>query len=156
MKYSGAQQLLDQVDTAIKNINGFANTTPLEQSYLAKFLVVFISGIYEEVIEGIINKMIEIRSSNNPEISRFMGNYLRHRFQNPNMKNICQLLKQFNNEWTRIITALPQNARVALDNIVDNKNGIAHGQTVVLTLNDVQVYYNNSRIVIEKIDELLL
>jgi hypothetical protein len=50
---------------------------------------------------------------------------------------------------------MKSTAGIALDSIVTNKNGIAHGQSVTLTLSDIKQYYADSRLFIEKIDFLL-
>ena len=48
------------------------------------------------------------------------------------------------------------NARDALDSIVNNKNDLAHGSQINLTLREVIDYYNLSRPIIEKIDDIVL
>ena len=156
MKSPHAQKLFDQIDVTISNLNGFITATPLEQSYLAKFLVVFICGIYEEIVEEIINEMVAKVTNNNPEVCKFIQDHLRYRFRNPDMNNIVKLLKQFNDSWETTLLALPRIARDALNSIVENKNAIAHGQQTVLTIADVKRYYIDSRVVIEKIDDMLI
>jgi len=55
MKSIAVKALLQKIDQAIQDIKSFPNSSVLEESYFAKFLVVFICGIYEEAIETIIN-----------------------------------------------------------------------------------------------------
>lgn len=156
MKCTGAQQLLDQIDRTIGSIRSLSSVTALEESYLAKFLVVFICGLYEEIIKRIVNEMIAGSTKRNQEICQFIQNYLQSRFRNPDMKNIGTLLKEFNPSWRQLLLASPLNSKVALDSIVKNKNAMAHGQHISLTIADVERYYISSRAVIEKVDDMLL
>ena len=154
MKCLDAQKLLSQIDAAIVDINSFTAASTSEQSYMAKFLVVFIAGIYEECVETIINEMVKKIAS--PEISNFIESTLDTRFRNPDMGNIKGLLKKFNSAWYDTIDAMPKDQKDALDSIYTNKNGLSHGSAITITLIDVLDYYNKSRVIIEKIDDILL
>jgi len=154
MKSQNASKLLGQIDLTMKNISSFTNASKLEMSYLAKFLVVFICGIYEEIIETLVNEMV--KKTNNPYVYKFISNSLRKYFRNPNIAKIAGLLGDFNTQWKEEIKNLPDDVKTALDNIYTNKNGIAHGDTINITFADVCDFYGKSKAVIEKIDDLLL
>lgn len=154
MKCVDADILLNSINTTIMQINAFSNANALEKAYLAKFLVVFISGIYEEAIETIVNEKIE--RLNRKYVSNYIKHTLKKGFRNPSTGNILNLLSRFNNSWKEKIKSLPQQNKEALDNIVTNKNSLAHGISVILTLSDVLQYYQDSRIVIEAIDDIVL
>jgi len=154
MKSSQAEKIIEKINLAIKDIKNFSNISELEKSYLAKFLVVFICGIYEEVIENIINERID--KHNNIEISNYIKGSLYKTFRNPDIKNIKGLLGQFNQDWKSEIGKLPQSAQTAIDNIVNDKNSLAHGNDVILTLQDTIQYFDDSMVVINKIDNMLL
>lgn len=155
MKSQRAQQLLNEIDLAITNIDSFGvATNSLEESYLAKFLDVFICGMYEEIIETILNEKIAMTGM--AEASRFISGSLNHHFRNPDMKKIITWLAQFNTSWRTIIQRLPLQNRDALDSIVTNKNNLAHGNASTITLIQVKDYYRDSRVVIEKIDDIVL
>lgn len=155
MKSQDAQKALAQIDAAITEIQGFTTASPAEQAYLAKFLVVFISGIYEESIETIINEMVQ--KLGKQEVSNFVEQSIHVGFRNPSVESIKGLLGRFgNNSWKTAIDSLPQDSKDALDSICSNKNALAHGNPVTLTLSDVLEYHRKSKTVIEKIDDLLL
>lgn len=155
MKSKDAEKILSQIDIAVTEINSFTTASNSEKSYLAKFLVVFISGIYEESVETIINEMVH--KLGKPEVSTFVENSIHISFRNPNMNKIKELLSKFGNiSWIQAIDSLPQDTKDAFDSICSNKNALAHGNPVTITLIDVLDYYSKSRVVIEKIDELLL
>ena len=154
MKSKQAEKIIEKIDIAISDIKRFSNNSELEKSYLAKFLVVYICGIYEEVIETIINE--KVSSSNDPEVCNYVKETLKNNFRNPDMGNIKGLLSKFDTNWKLEICKLPQDSQTAMDNIVNDKNSLAHGNDVSLTLIDILEYYNNSLAVIKKIDDLLL
>lgn len=156
MKSKKAQALLDDIDKILVDYKSFLNISKLEESYLAYYLTVYISGIYEETIETIINEMINYNTVSF-EIKAFIKLKLDKTFRNPSTENILKLLKDFNNlTWERSFKLIPQINKDALDSIVNNKNLIAHGQPSTITLGDVEQFYRNSRILIETIDTLLL
>lgn len=154
MRSKGAKKLIDDVEFAISEINNFSLDSDLEKSYLAKFLVVYICGIYEEAIESIINQMAE--NIGNQEIVNFLENSLSHGFRNPDVANICSLLKKFSAKWSEEVKKLPEEYLSALNNIVSHKNSMAHGLASNITLSEVNEYYRDSKKVIEKIDSLVL
>ncbi len=148
-----AKQLLDSIDDTIKNINGFMNLSDLEKAYLARYLVVFISGIYEEAIETIINENAE--RLNSKRISKYIAASLDDHFQNPNIHKISNLLDKFEENLGDVFKKqMPDRAKVALGSIVTNKNAIAHGDTTNITLNVAVQYYQDSRMIIEEVDNL--
>lgn len=156
MKSTHAQSLLDTIDRVIADYSTFSHASPLEESYLAKFLVVYISGIYEEVIETILNEFVAKNTSKN-EVANFTKNSLDFSFRNPNSQNLLKLLKRFENKtWEKALTSCLKSRINALDSINTNKNAIAHGTSITLTLGDVKQYYNDSRPLIEIIDEVVL
>lgn len=149
-----AEELLDSIDISIKNINNFSNISDLEKAYLASYLVVFISGIYEEAIETILNEKVEELKSK--RISKYIAYSIHFNFQNPKIDKIVRLLAFFDDKWGEIIKQMPLENKVALGNIVTHKNFMAHGNNFDVTLNAVIKWYEDSRKIIEKIDEIIL
>lgn len=155
MKSSNARNLMYQIDAALRDINSFVLASPAEQSYLAKFLVVFIAGIYEECIETIIREMVGALGS--PQMSSFVDSYLKTGFRNPSMENLNSLLKKFDSSWpAKLKSSISLDQQDALNSIYINKNALAHGAPVTITLTDVIAFYSDSRVVIEEVDNLLL
>lgn len=154
MKSNQAKKIIEKIDLAIKDINSFSDVSDLEKSYLAKFLVVFICGIYEEVIENIVNERINKYKS--IEISNYIKSSLDKTFRNPDIQNIKSLLGKFKEDWKLEIDNMSQNSQIAINNIVNYKNSLAHGNDVSITLKDIIQYYADSVTVINKIDDMLL
>lgn len=149
-----AETLLQEIDKAVKDVRSFEYASALEKSYLAKFLVVFICGLYEEIIETIISEKVEKLRCH--QVSSFVIKYLEDYFRNPSFDKVIELLRKFDPSWADDLGKIQKILKLALDSIVLNKNAIAHGDLCNITLNEVEEYYNNSRKVIEKIDEIVL
>jgi hypothetical protein len=146
MKSRDAERALSKIDAAITEILSFTSTPPAEQAYLAKFLVVFISGIYEESIETIMNEMVGRLGK--PEVSSFVEQSIHVSFRNPSTENVKALVGKFD--------LLPRDVKDALNSICSNKNALAHGNPVTLTLNDAIQYHRKAKTIIEKIDDMFL
>ena len=153
MNSTAAEELLDSIDVSIKNITNFSNISDLEKAYLAKYLVVFISGVYEEAIETIMNGKVEELKSK--RINKYIASTIHYNFQNPDINKIVKLLNAFDDEWGRRIKQMPDVNKAALGNIVTRKNDIAHGNSFDVTLRAVIKWYEDSRKIIEKIDEIV-
>jgi len=154
MKSTEAKKLLDLVEITIRNIKNLNISNPLEKSYLAGYLIVFICGIYEESIERIIyEKASKLKDK---YISNYVQRSVGERFRNPCMENIFKLLDNFDSNWKNKIKQLPYKNKTALDNIITNKNSLAHTGSITTTLKEVIQYYQDSRVVIEEIDDIIL
>ena len=155
MKSSSAKQLLNEVEIAIYDIKQIKGKTPKSESYFARFLVVYIAGVYEEIIEIIINEWATKFSSTT--ISDFFEKYLDRMFRNPNIDNVKKILGNINPTWAaRLESILTQEEKDALNSIVTNKNYLSHGQTCLVTLMEVEQYYFKSKPVLQKIDNIIL
>ncbi len=156
MKSNNSKQLLEEIDKTLHNIKSIQGLPSFAQTYLAKFLIVYICGIYEEIVEGTIVEMAE--KSNSSELKNFVKITMNNWFRNPNTNKIAEVIKKFGNvSWINGFKAISQSSKSALDSIVENKNSLAHGQpSFTLTISDVENYYHNSKCILEKIDDLLL
>jgi len=153
IKCSRAKSLLDDVNRSIKEIKSFKSVSIEEESYLAKFLVVYICGVYEEAIECIVNE--RIGTLNSTMMERFFVWYIDNRFRNPDISKVNGLLGQFNELWKTKINALPLSTRTAFNNFLSNKNKIAHGKPCSVTLREVLDDYKRSKRVITTIDRIV-
>jgi len=154
MNSSSAQSLLDSIDQTITDIDGIAGSQVTVDAYLAKFLVVYICGIYEEAIENILTDFVA-RNTGRPEIVAYVRNSIEKSFRNPKADKLIELAKSLGQPtWQATLNAMTAE-KIALDSIVNNKNDIAHGHGCTITLREVKDYYNLSRPLIEQFDFLL-
>jgi hypothetical protein len=144
-----AKKTLDSVDDEIS-----IGVSLRVQSYLAKYLTVYLSGIYEESIEQII-KEYSTRSGHS-EIENYIAKQVDRSFRNPDMSAIYDLIGKFNTQWSTELKGLDDQYKDAINSIVANKNLIAHGNSSTLTIRDVKDFHFRATVVIEKIDHLFL
>ena len=154
MKSRATISLLNEIETAINNIKSLGVISKIEESYLTKFLIVFTSGIYEQIIENILSEWALAKC--HPQIAHFIIRYINNKFRNPDIENIVRVLSEFNKDWADEIEKLPNANKSALDTIVSNKNAIAHGTLSIINLTKFEDLYNASKKVIEKIDNIVL
>lgn len=154
MKCTLANTLLNEIDKTIADINGFTSASPLEKSYYAKYLTVYVCGVYEEIIETIINEMVS--KIGNAKISRFIQETITYNFSNPKITKVTNLLNKFDPTWTHIFDKTTLEAKTKFDSIANAKNNIAHGTPSTITLTDIIDYYKKSKIIIETLDNALL
>ncbi len=154
MNCSSAQTLLESIDSTLKEIKSISGADIVSDSYFAKFLIVFICGMYEEAIENILIDFIS-RKTLSREVISYARASINQTFRNPDYSNIFALIKKFGNpQWEAVIGQMTQEAR-ALDNLVTNKNGIAHGyQKLSFTISEVEKFYLDSRPLLETLDAL--
>jgi len=162
MKSLTAESLLNTIDLTVNNIKSLASNNilqytandPLTSSYIAGYLMTFISGIYEETIEIILRE--KIRRSGRKYIINFVNSMIEERFRNPSYKNVKKLLKKFDNNWVEKIKTIPERDKLALSSVVNSKNALAHGYNFDVTLAEAIQYYKDSKNVIEKLDDIIL
>lgn len=156
MKCSNASTLFLQVTNTLSDIDNIviAGADSLTQSYLAKYLVVYVTGIYEQAIEEIVWEFAS--QTGQSEVENFVANQLDKNFRNPDMGNIINIVKQFSSGWADQLRALDDRNKNAIDSIVTNKNLIAHGQSSIITIQDIKNFHTDATVVIEKIDNLFL
>lgn len=156
MKCVNANSLFLGIDGTLTDIDAIIakGADTRTQSFMAKYLTVYIAGVYEQSVEEILNEYASLTGQ--LEIENFVANQLDKSFRNPDMANIIRVVKQFSTSWAEDLRLLPQKNKDAIDSIVNNKNLIAHGQPSVITVGDVKTYHADSTVVIEKIDDLFL
>lgn len=155
MKSTTAQKLISDIDVIIVDIQSFSSASPSEKAYFAGFLIVLICGKYEEIIERIISERAD--KLKDQSISNYVARSLNRIFRNPDLSNVLNLLKLLDTKLANEIKKMPDSSRDALTSIINNKNYLAHGTASInATLNDVIIFYHDSKTIIEKIDDMLL
>ena len=121
---------------------------------LESYLVVLISGIYEDCIEYLINKRVD--TSGDIEVSAFIEKTLDIQMRNPNWENLMTVLGRFSKKWVTVMKKKIKNrVRTDLNNIVNNKNAVAHGNTSNLTLGEIKICNKNCKSIFEKLEKIM-
>ena len=127
---------------------------PIEEAELkahwARYLCVLISGFLENSVRTIYGDYstasADVRSAN------YIKQKLK-RFYNPHMNKLLGLCGEFADEWaTALKSGTDGPRRAAIDSIVNNRNRIAHGEDVPITVAQVRAYFILALEVVEAID----
>jgi len=124
-------------------------------SMLSNYLVVFISGIYEDCVEQLF---IERACKNDDEqIQNLVKNLIDKHFRNPMYREVKKWVKYFDSKYVTTFQSKIDDKNIqAIDSIVENKNRVAHGENSNATFKDVNIWYNNSLKIFEVLEEILL
>ncbi len=115
----------------------------------AAYLCVRISGYVEFAVKMILRKYVESKTGGTSHIANFIDKQL-ERTLSPRRDHILELVGQFNSEWK-------ENLRISINNelgdslrsIVTNRNNIAHGSDVTLSLRDLGKWFADAQKIVE-------
>ena len=126
------------------------------RSHIARYLIVLISGMYEDMIKSLITEFA-FKENINKEIKNFLSRQITIIFRNPKFENITRILNRFNKTWIKQLKGKVNEENInALDSIINNKNLIAHGDKSTITFQDIKSYYEKSRVILIELDSIIL
>ena len=112
------------------------------------YLCVRTSGYVETSIRTILNEYVSSQTGNASIIS-FIDERVRHS-RRMRFDEIATLVGRFSSEWEkRLRDATPEEPKHSLGNIVTNRNNIAHGYDVNLSLRDLGKWFADAQEVVE-------
>ena len=121
---------------------------------LESYLVVLISGIYEDCFEYLINKRVD--QAGDAEVSTFIEKTLDVQLRSPNWSNVTTILGRFSKEWVNSMNKkIRERAKTDLNNIINNKNAVAHGNNSNLTFGEIKTCHKNCKSIFEKLEKIL-
>jgi hypothetical protein len=132
-----AQQLIGEVDEIFKRAE--AQPDLQVQSDYAKYLVIRVSGLVEQVVTEIVLTYVATQASQPiaAHVSWRMGT-----FQNPNIERVLQLVGSFDrSRRTQLEAAIEESEKEALGSVRAQRNRIAHGEPSTVSLTQVCAYY---------------
>ena len=118
---------------------------------LARYLCILVSSLIEERCRERASTFADARAA--PEIRRFVRAQMK-RFRSPSSGNIRDFFSGFDaaraNGW---FEGLADDQRDALDSIAANRNQLAHGVSVGLSLGMLNAYASLARDAMGKLDQ---
>lgn len=153
MKCQYLQDKFKIIDENIKKTKTSVNDPHLA-SMLSDYLVVFISGIYEDIIEYLFVQ--RVGKTKDKEIENLVKTLIGRQFRNPEFGKVKKLVDALDSKYGIALSKLDKKHRDAIDSIVSNKNKVAHGGVSNATINDVAIYHNNALKIFEELENILL
>lgn len=124
---------------------------PELQAHWSRYLCVLVSGFLETSIQEIFREYTKTKAS--PKIVNYVEKQL-ERFQNPNAESVLQLAGAFDPSWRfELENTVDEEVLAAVNSIVTNRHGIAHGRTVGLSYSVMREYYVNSCKLVEFLEK---
>jgi len=163
MKNSSVQSTIDACEADLNQINTIINGIGLTSNivpYLTYYAVIRSCGSIEIAYKALVADFCSYRSKK--QIKLFIDTKIRENSSNPSYSNICKMLKQFDKEWLEHFKSemdLRSDKSQLLDSLqslVDARNEFAHGGTPSCSINDIIRYFNDSKIIIQIIDSIIL
>jgi hypothetical protein len=147
----GAQQRIDSLE---KKASTPPVTADLElQAQIARFLCVLSSGFIEQAVIITLENYARLKSS--PRIAEYVSSQL-SRLQNAKFEDLLVLLGRFDREWREHIeTTTTPEVKAAIDSIVNNRNQIAHGRQVNISLGTFSQYYQHLKAFLADLDHFI-
>ena len=124
-------------------------------SMLSSYLVVSISGAYEDCIEYLFIQ--RSGKSSDKEIQNLVKSLIDLHFRNPNYGNIKKMVKALDSKYGTILRDKIAAKNIdGINSIVTNKNNVAHGEVSNATIRDIKNYHENALKIFKVLEEILL
>jgi len=122
-------------------------------SMLSSYLVVSISGTYEDCIEYLFIQ--RSGKNNDKEIQNFVKTLIDLHFRNPNYENIKKMVKALDSKYETILRDKIADKNIeGINSIVINKNNVAHGKVSNATIRDIKNYHKNALKIFKVLEEI--
>lgn len=121
------------------------------QAHWARYLCILASGLVENGLKEIYSEFIKNKAAK--PVADYAISYL-SKLQNPKAEKVMELVGSFKQEWrAELETYLADDGRKdAIDSIMNNRNQIAHGKDVGVTVVRVSSYLEKVVAVLEFIE----
>jgi len=151
-----SQYLKDKFASIERNIKIAKSVNDLQlASMLSGYLVVSISGIYEDCIEHLFIQ--RAGKKNDKEMQNLVKTLIDRHFRNPNYDKVKELVRALDSkQGENILQKIDIKSKQGLNSIVNNKNNIAHGEVSNATIGDIMGYYQDVLKIFEALEKILL
>lgn len=125
------------------------------RSMLTQYLCIRVSGLLEIFIKCRISDYALGRVPK--EVNRFISGKFKD-ITNLKSSKLEIVLDSFSNVWSeKFCNHIKENAqqKTSIDSLITNRHNIAHGQTQNLTYKNMEQYYDDVKIIINKLDSII-
>lgn len=146
-------QYKSKIDNLISESSKLPPEQEFLQAHLSRYICVLVSGYLEVSIRELFTAYAGRQAS--PKVREYVSTTL-SRFQNPSMEKILQVASSFDRQFGEDLRKNTEGKlKDGVDSIVSNRNQIAHGQSVGLSLGTLKAYYQSANQVIDMINDYL-
>ena len=146
-KLDRQRQRIDNLIAIAERIEDEINDSEEILGHWAKYLCIMVAGYLENVVQLMLSDYVH--SNAKGQVRNFVHQKLK-RVTNLKEEKLGQLLGSFDAEWREMFCKrITNEEKSAIDSIVANRNNIAHGIDVGITIARVREYY-------ARIDDILM
>ena len=128
------------------------NDEPEIQSHWARYLCILVSGYVETSLRHLLVSYSQTKS--HPRVTSFVSSRFR-RPRNFSMEEILTLVGSFDPDWRKELEAgLGDEVKDAISGLLTNRNNIAHGRDVGISMSTIKSYYRNASKLLDKLETL--
>jgi hypothetical protein len=150
MKSTALLREKKQIDSLFNHVQTFSGDS-YHKALLTYYLCIRLSGYVENCVRIVFTEYSEPNCKG--QVVDFVNNKLK-KFPNPTWSIIIKLTKEFNIKWADELKRLVEERhRVSLNNIILNRNTLAHGGSSRITIHELYNYYQDVTYLIEKLEE---
>ena len=146
----------ERLDRLFAKIHDFDQDDELK-AHLVSYSCVRVSGFIQQSIRAIISEYAEGLDGADKFISWERKEFIERKideFQNPNIRNISVLIRSCDRAWgLRVHSKLTYRMIDAIGSVNSNRNQIAHGESAVISLEQLQSWYDDIVSAIEIIED---
>lgn len=127
--------------------------------YIIKHAIVFLSGSIEVATKTIIAD--KVSQDTNTHICSYIDKTIRDSSMNPSLYNIRRLTNKINKKWAKKIDKLIDETgnktrlEASLNNVVDNRNSIAHGGKCEASIENIFEWCTECIEIVKIIDKVI-
>ena len=144
-------RLRQMLDATFKRASTL-RSDPEIQSDFARYLCILVSGFIEQAVAELI--MEHARNHSAPTIQRFVELRIQQ-LTNVKTQRLQEVLGTLNPEWRQDLEQfVVDEKKDALDSIVSLRNRISHGYSVGVTFARIQKYYEQVKVVVDRVATL--
>ena len=125
------------------------------KSMLTQYLCVRVSGLLETFVKCRISDYTDKRVPK--EVNRYISGKFKE-ITNLNTNKIKTVLNSFSNDWScdfdKYLTESEQQKN-SVDSLITHRHNIAHGQSQSISLKNLEQYYEDVKILIKKLENII-
>ena len=151
MKNQEVARQVQRLRSLVKKVQEASDDDFDLQAHWARYLCILASGLVENGLKEIYSEFIKNKAAK--PVADYAISYL-SKLQNPKAEKVMELVGSFRQEWrAELETYLADDGRKdAIDSIINNRNQIAHGKDVGVTVVRVSRYFEKIVTVLEFIE----
>lgn len=154
MKSPYLKDKFDDINEKLKEVKDISKSNPKVASMLTSYLVVFISGVYEDAVEHLFIE--RTKKVNDEEITQLVRTLIDQQFRNPTFEKIKDLAKALDTKYGNRLAKIDTKHKEGLNSIVENKNRVAHGGISNATIEDMSDFHSRALKIFEELEKNLL